>query len=252
MTTNEFQQFIWHKADELYRPMPWREAPTLYHVLVSELMLQQTQVSRVLAKFEEFMHQFPTIEDLAAASLADVLVTWQGLGYNRRAKYLHEAARRIVQAGTPTTQAELMALPGVGMNTAGAIMNYVYEVAMPFIETNIRTVYFHHWFASQTAVSDRAVLDVVARTLDREYPRQWFWALMDYGAELKRQGYGRLQTSKHYIKQSPLEGSMRQMRGEIIRRLTSGQTMATITSQLRHDPRFAAAQQGLEKDGLLP
>ena len=118
MDTAQFQAMIWHKAKQLYRPMPWRSQPTLYYVLVSELMLQQTQVARVLPKFAEFTAQFPTIEALAAAQLPAVLQAWQGLGYNRRAKYLHSAAQAIAAGAPTTTQADLMALPGIGVNTA--------------------------------------------------------------------------------------------------------------------------------------
>ena len=251
MTTDDFQVLIHQKGRELYRPMPWRDQPTLYYVLVSELMLQQTQVSRVLPKFDEFTRRFPTIEQLATAELDEVLAAWQGLGYNRRAKYLHDAARQVVANGVPKIQQELVKLPGVGVNTAAAILNYVYEIPTPFIETNIRSVYFHHFFADREKVSDRDVLVKVAETLDYDQPRQWFWALMDYGTELKRQGYGRLAQSKQYTKQSPLAGSLREMRGEIIRRHTNGQLIEHMCAELATDPRFMKALDGLKKDGLL-
>lgn len=142
----DFQQLVQQKGKQLYRPMPWRERPTFYYVLVSEIMLQQTQVGRVLAKFTEFTRTFPTIDSLAATDLPRVLAVWQGLGYNRRAKYLHQAAQAVAVNGTPNTQIKLMKLPGVGANTAAAILNYAYEIPTPFVETNIRTVYFHHFF----------------------------------------------------------------------------------------------------------
>ena len=144
-----------------------------------------------------------------------------------------------------------MKLPGVGANTAAAILNYVYEIPTSFVETNIRTVYFHHFFANETRVSDRDVLVKVTETIDTARPREWFWALMDYGAELKRQGYGRLSQSKHYVKQPPLDGSMRQMRGEIIRRYTHGQSVVQIARELSSDPRFAAALRSIQNDGLI-
>ena len=247
----DFQQLVWQKGKQLYRPMPWRERPTFYYVLVSEIMLQQTQVGRVLAKFTEFTRTFPTIDSLAVADLPCVLAAWQGLGYNRRAKYLHQAAQAVAASGAPNTQIKLMKLPGVGANTAGAIMNYVYEVPTPFVETNIRTVYFHHFFANEMRVSDSDVLVKVAETIDAAQPREWFWALMDYGAELKRQGYGRLSQSKHYVKQPPLSGSIRQMRGEIIRRYTHGQSVAQMAHELSGDPRFAAALRSIQNDGLI-
>ena len=251
MNVTQFQQLIWQKGKQLYRPMPWRERPTFYYVLVSEIMLQQTQVGRVLAKFTEFTRTFPTIDSLAATDLPRVLAVWQGLGYNRRAKYLHQAAQAVAASGASHTQAELMKLPGVGANTAAAILNYVYEIPTSFVETNIRTVYFHHFFANETRVSDRDVLVKVTETIDTARPREWFWALMDYGAELKRQGYGRLSQSKHYVKQPPLDGSMRQMRGEIIRRYTHGQSVVQIARELSSDPRFAAALRSIQNDGLI-
>lgn len=231
--------------------MPWRDQPTLYYVLVSELMLQQTQVARVLPKFDAFVRRFPDVAALAAADLSEVLQTWQGLGYNRRAKFLHQAAQAIAQGAPTATQADLTKLPGIGPNTAGAIMNYVYNHPAPFIETNIRTVYFHHFFAESSAVTDKQLLELVTATMDTDNPRQWFWALMDYGAELKAQGQGRLSTSRHYKKQSRFEGSLRQMRGEIIRRQAAGQPLEDITQALSDDPRLTPALEGLRRDGLL-
>jgi A/G-specific adenine glycosylase len=248
----EFPELVWHKAQELYRDMPWRDDPSFYHVLVSELMLQQTQVARVLVKFDEFMQAFPTIEALARASLGDVLRVWQGLGYNRRAKFLHEAARYVVTHGQPMTRDELERLPGVGRNTAGALMNYVYEIPTAFIETNIRTVYINHFFVSQESVSDPEILAVVEATIDREHPREWFWALMDYGAFLKGQGAGGLTVSKHYRKQSPLRGSVREVRGQIIARLVEGDcTLDMLVDAVSHDERFELALSGLLSDGLI-
>lgn len=250
--TREFRELIWEKGKELYRDMPWRDEPSFYHVLVSEIMLQQTQVSRVLIKFAEFMTAFPTIEYLAAASLADVLRAWQGLGYNRRAKYLHQAAKQIVITGQPQTLDGLMKLPGIGRNTAAAIMNYVYEVPTAYVETNIRTVFFHHFFAEQQDVSDKDIFSIVSSMMDREHPREFFWALMDYGAALKAQGQGKLTISKHYKKQPPLAGSVREIRGQMIRALSASDL--TI-SELRHrtttDERFQKALDGLLHDKLV-
>lgn len=141
----DFRSRVWDNYDHQRRAMPWRDDHSFYAVLVSELMLQQTQVTRVIPKFHEFMRRFPTIEILADAPLADVLIAWQGLGYNRRAKYLHEAAKAIVLCGVPQTRDELIALPGIGANTAGAIMAYAYNKPEAFVETNIRTVYLHEF-----------------------------------------------------------------------------------------------------------
>ena len=253
MKVAEFQELIWRKNHELFRPMPWRDDPSFYHVLVSELMLQQTQVARVLVKFEEFMYAFPTIKALANAPLAEVLRAWQGLGYNRRAKFLHDAAKYVAEHGQPITINELVKLPGVGRNTAGAIMNYVYEIPTPFIETNIRSVYIKHFLPNEISVSDRDIYELVEKTLDDEHPRQWFWALMDYGSWLKAQGAGNVSLSRHYRKQAPLKGSVREVRGQILKSLTDVAEMSLdeLRIQLKADERFDIALEGLKHDGLI-
>lgn len=218
-----FKVLLRQKSEELYRDMPWRRDTRGYYVLVSEIMLQQTQVERVLPKFEQFIERFPSFETLATASLSDVLVLWSGLGYNRRAKFLHNAAKMIVAdfgGVLPMTHEELVKLPGVGPNTAGALLAYVYNQPVLFVETNIRTVYFYHFFADQKDIDDAAVLAVLKSTLDEENPREFYWALMDYGASLKRKGVKNVAASKHYRKQSSFAGSVREVRGQIIRALT--------------------------------
>jgi A/G-specific adenine glycosylase len=252
MNTEEFRELVWSEARARYRHMPWRDEPSFYHVLVSEVMLQQTQVSRALIKFAEFMEVFPTIGDLAAASLADVLRVWTGLGYNRRAKFLWQAAQQVVADGQPKTVKELERLSGIGRNTAGAIMNYVYEVPTPFIETNIRTVYIHHFFADSFDVSDKDLFALVESTIDAEQPRQWFWALMDYGSYLKSTQGGRLNQSRHYKKQSPLKGSVREVRGQIVRELAvHSMSEIMLRAAVNADERFEPALAGLVKDGLV-
>ena len=247
----DFQETVWEYYRHNRRDMPWRDDHSLYAVLVSEVMLQQTQVARVLTKYAEFMERFPTMSDLAAAPLGDVIVTWQGLGYNRRAKYLHESARYIIRHGEPTTMQELETLPGIGRNTAGAIMAYVYDEPTVFIETNIRTVYIHHFFHDSAVVSDKDIARLVEATIDAEHPREWYYALMDYGSHLKKTS-SHLSQSKHYKKQSPLEGSVRQMRGNIIDFLRlSPSTLAQIEQQFAHDDRYDVACRSLVSDGLV-
>lgn len=255
MNTTDFQELVWEKGRELYRVMPWRLDTRPYYVLVSEVMLQQTQVDRVIPKFEAFVATFPDTPSLARASLADVLKLWSGLGYNRRAKFLHEAAKKIEQdfgGHFPDTQEALISLPGVGVNTAGAILAYSFNQPVVFIETNVRTVYFHYYFEDSIDVSDHELREVVEQTVDKENPREWYWAIMDYGSYLKRQGVGRNDKSRHYKKQSALKGSIREVRGQIIRELTI-QTMEL--KQLRYvlqaDERFTEALSGLRKDGLV-
>lgn len=228
--------------------MPWREDTRPYYVLVSELMLQQTQVSRVIPKFEAFIYAFPTENKLASASLADVLKLWQGLGYNRRAKFLHEAAKEIVRWGSfPDTKEELMKLPGVGKNTAGAILAYSFNHPSIFIETNVRTVYIHHFFDDQFDVDDKQLIELLKQTIDHEHPREFYWALMDYGSWLKRNGVQNISSSKHYKKQSPLAGSVREMRGMIIRNAANDGDLELLKS----DVRFEQALEGLVRDGLI-
>lgn len=235
--------------------MPWRRDIRPYYVLVSELMLQQTQVDRVIPKFETFIKRFPDEKTLAGAPLAEVLKQWSGLGYNRRAKFLHEAAKKIVkefEGKFPDERKLLLQLPGVGMGTAGAIMVYAFNRPELFIETNVRTVYFHHFFPEAAAVSDADLLPLLEATVDKEHPREFYWALMDYGSWLKRQGAGRLTTSKHYKKQSPLKGSIREVRGQIVRLLTTGDmTEPALRKELNADDRFEPALTGLLRDGLV-
>jgi len=255
MDINSFREEIWEQGRVLYRDMPWREDTEPYYVLVSELMLQQTQVDRVIPKFDLFMNLFPGVGDLARAPLADVLTTWSGLGYNRRAKYLHAAAKKIMTdfgGVIPDTHAELTSLPGVGPNTAGAIRAYSFNQPAIFIETNVRTVYFHHFFEEEATVSDTALREVVEKTIDTEHPREWYWALMDYGSFLKRQGVGRIAKSSHYKKQAPLKGSLREVRGLIIKALAGRDyNDADLRSLLPEDERYMIAVAALIDEGLV-
>lgn len=255
MTIDKFKDFLWQKGNELYREMPWRQDTRPYYVLVSELMLQQTQVSRVIPKFEAFIAAFPDELALAKASLADVLVMWQGLGYNRRAKFLHESAKYIVsncEGEWPSTREGLMALPGVGVNTAGALLAYAFNQPSIFIETNVRTVYFYHFFKYQDDVHDNEILPLIEQTIDQEHPREWYWAIMDYGSWLKSQGVRTNTQSTHYKKQSALGGSVREVRGQIIRELTKGDcTEEMLRVVTEADVRFQPALEGLIRDGLV-
>lgn len=254
----DFREQVWSSGSELYRDMPWRQNTDPYWVLVSEIMLQQTQVDRVVPKFLAFLAAFPDIASLASAPLSAVLAQWSGLGYNRRAKFLHEAAKMVVDeyAGVfPDTLEGLMKLPGVGVNTAGAILAYSFNAPALFIETNVRTVYFNHFFQDEFDVKDTTIRQYLEQTIDREHPREWYWALMDYGSFLKRQGSAALSKSKHYKKQPPLKGSIREVRGFILKALaaTPGHTMslAALEADAPHDDRFKKALDGLVADGLV-
>ncbi len=203
--------------------LPWRVTSDPYHIMISELMLQQTQVERVIPKYTKFLLHFPDTKTLANASLAEVLVLWQGLGYNRRAKYLHQTAQKIVSTDNkfPNDFSTLISLPGIGNYTAAAIMNFAFGVATPLIETNVRTVFLYHFFPDQKDVDDVQLLPFIEESLDHAHPREWFWALMDYGAYLKKAVSNPNRRSKQYAKQSTFSGSKRQVRGAVIRFLST-------------------------------
>lgn len=252
MEIDQFKQLLRQKGEELYRDMPWRGDTRPYYVLVSELMLQQTQVGRVVPKFEEFITKFPDEKTLARASLGDVLRLWQGLGYNRRAKFLHEAAKMIVSECDGIfleDETDILKLPGIGKNTAGAILAYAFNRPSMFVETNIRTVYIHHFFADDFDVSDKQIIEKIEQTIDRKNPRQFYQNLMDYGTWLKANGVRNIDHSRHYKKQAALKGSLREMRGEIIRRLSLEYPDWQV--DIGHDPRFDEALAGLVHDGLV-
>jgi A/G-specific adenine glycosylase len=256
----EFTTAVW----DYYRTngrheLPWRIPESdgtfdPYKILVSELMLQQTQVPRVIPKFYEFLTLFPDMQSLANAPLGKVLTAWSGLGYNRRAKYLHQAAQLVVSdydAIIPQTQAELVCLPGVGTNTAGAIMAYAFDLPVLFIETNIRTVYIHHFFKDQTAIRDEDIIELLRQTLDMASPRAFYWALMDYGAYLK-QSIGNLnKLSNSYSKQSKFEGSLRQIRGRVLRSLTQASLDHDALHEAIGDDRLDVVLADLVKEGLI-
>ncbi len=225
--------------------LPWRRTRDPYHILVSEVMLQQTQVERVIPKYEAFLARFPTLAALSDAPLKDVLILWQGLGYNRRAKMLQACAVSVMRdygGMMPKDEATLRQLPGVGPYTASAVAAFAYGTPVTLIETNVRTVYIHHYYRDATDITDRELLPHIIRTLDYHQPRHWYYALMDYGSHLKRTVGNNISRSKHYTKQSTFKGSDRQIRGAIIRALTtsgmlSHQKLVTILTfdELRID-----------------
>jgi A/G-specific adenine glycosylase len=202
------------------RDLPWRKTSDPYHILVSEFMLQQTQVPRVIEKYGEFVHAFPDIRSLGRAPLREILNVWQGLGYNRRALALKKAAEQVLNhfsGRIPSNVDSLTSLPGIGNATACAVCAFAFNQPTVFIETNIRTVVIHHFYRNKREVKDGEILPLVEQTLDHESPRMWYHALMDYGAALKKR-YGNLNTkSAHYRRQGRFEGSNRQIRGAILR-----------------------------------
>lgn len=229
MTKERFKKTVKDFYTKNKRDLPWRKTRNPYRIWVSEIMLQQTQVDRVIPKYKSFIKQFPTIQALANAPLKDVLIAWQGLGYNRRAKSLHEGAKYIRQHHKGLFPKEnLVAIPGIGPYTEGAIQAFAFNMGKPIIETNIRTVYTHHFFSDKENVADKEILKYVEQTLDINNPREWYWALMDYGSHLKRTGVRINNKSKHYTKQRPFKGSDREVRGAIIRELSNGNSIQKL------------------------
>lgn len=257
MTPAAFRTLVYAHFRRHGRDLPWRHTTHPYRIMVSEIMLQQTQVDRVVGKYESFIKRFPTIQSLARARLASVLREWQGLGYNRRAKFLHQAARAIVRehGGTfPRTQAGLAALPGIGEHTAAAILAYAFDMPVVYIETNIRSVFIHHFFLKRKKVSDTELLPLVVIMLDQRHPRKWYSALMDYGTWLKKERGNASRRSRHYTRQSRFEGSHRQVRGAIIRELSQRGTLsrsALCTELSFPTERIRLAVADLEAEGMI-
>jgi A/G-specific adenine glycosylase len=253
----KFQSIVYDHYEHHGRNLPWRKTDSSYEIVVSEIMLQQTQVARVITKYRDFIHAFPNVETLARASLRDVLSVWQGLGYNRRAQSLKKLAEMVVaefQGEVPSDVRSLMKLPGIGNATAHAICAFAFNEPVVFIETNIRTVFIHHFFSDRTEVRDGEIVPFVEQTLDRENPRRWYNALMDYGVALKKQFPNPGKKSAHYQKQGPFEGSNRQIRGAILRTLMTQScfTMAELVAAVPFDAVSVRKNiQQLEQEGLL-
>lgn len=242
---SDFQKKIYHFYHCNKRDFVWRQNISPYSVFISEIMLQQTQTSRVTSKFEQWILQFPDFNTVAYASTHDILVSWQGLGYNRRGLSLQKAARMIIEdfgGQLPTTLSELESLPGIGPNTAGSISAFAFNLPVAFIETNIRTVFLHEFFPGVLSVHDKDILSLVARTVDFKSPRDWYYALMDYGVHLKKELKVNNKTSKHYACQSKFIGSRREMRGAIIRALTQ-------MKRLSHDDLICMVKQEIPHSG---
>ena len=242
MTTEKFQILIrsWHRKHGRH-DLPWRKTRNSYRILVSEIMLQQTQVSRALLKYPQFLKAFPSMNALDRAPLAEVLRAWQGLGYNRRAVYLKKTAR-IVEAelgGKIPRDADLLRrLPGIGEATAGAIAAFAFGARTVFVETNIRRVYIHFFFPKQRKIRDGEILKKITATLPKRNVREWYYALMDYGAIALRNRENPNQRSAHYIRQSSFSGSRRQVRGRIIAEITQkrGVSIGQLREKLRREP----------------
>lgn len=239
-----FTKKVWNYYKVHGRDLPWRKTVDPYRIWVSEIMLQQTQVGRVIPKYTLFLKKFPSVNKLAIAPLREVLEVWSGLGYNRRAKSLHTVAGKIMlenKGRFPKIQTEWAMLPGIGMNTAGAIMVYAYNEPVSFIETNIRSVYIAEFFSNFQDVSDSQIMLLVEQTIDRHNPREWYWALMDYGSMLKKTMGNANRQSRNYTKQSTFKGSHRQLRGAVIRCLITLPTTVPMLSKRINEPEAKVA-----------
>jgi A/G-specific adenine glycosylase len=218
---NTFSKLIKNFYTQNRRSFPWRDTSNPYAILVSEIMLQQTQTHRVVPKYLNWLDAFPNVNTLAKATLAEVLSAWSGLGYNRRGKYLWESAKQINQqfkGKVPETYKELRALPGVGEYTANAILAFAFNQPTIVLETNIRTALLHHFFSdSEQKVSDTQLKEVLSKVVDKKDPRNWYYALMDYGAWLKSEGYDYFHKQKQHTKQKSFKGSERFVRGYLLR-----------------------------------
>lgn len=252
-----FQRLVYAFAVEQGRDLPWRRASDPWQVLVSEVMLQQTQVERVIPKYTAFMERFPGPVALAAAPIPELLAAWQGLGYNRRALNLQRAAQQVVtqwDGRLPDAPAQLQQLPGIGPYTAGAIAAFAFNRPTVFLETNIRAVLLHLFCGDQHAVPDKELLSLAEQVLDHDRPRDWYNALMDYGSDLKRRFPNPSRRSRHHSVQSRFEGSDRQVRGALLRLLldSDGLTVAAIRQALEvESDRLQRIIEGLVREGFL-
>ena len=218
-----FCETVRERGRELYRDLPWRRTDDPYAILLSEVMLQQTQVSRVMGRWEEWLDAFPTPAALAAAPVPPVLELWQGMGYNRRALNLKRAAEEVVarfDGQVPSGRKDLLSLPGIGPATAAGVRAFAFREPDVYLETNVRTVFIHELFPDREGVSDKELTPLVEATCPQgPEVREWYYALLDYGAHLKRTLPNPSRRSKHHSRQSKFEGSHRQKRAYLLRRV---------------------------------
>lgn len=265
-TIARFKKTIWaHYRRAGRTSLPWRRTRDPYAILVSEMMLQQTQVARVEGYYEKWLVRFPNFRALARARTADALAAWQGLGYNRRALFLKKAAEIIVEkygGRVPRERAALMALPGVGKGTSGALMAFAFNEPEVFIETNIRRVFIHFFFPGKKHVTDAAIERYIKSSVDKKNAREWYWALMDYGAAMRAADAAKKRAnpnrrSAQYKKQSSFAGSDRQLRGKILRLALSSPKRGKISEKELFAElgiprkRFGFLIKGLEREGFV-
>jgi len=233
-----FQNIIYSYFKQYGRDFPFRKEINPYNVVISEMMLQQTQTNRVIEKFQQFIQEFPDFQSLANAPLTDVLKLWQGLGYNRRAVALKKIAEKVVNKFDGILPADveiLKSFPQIGHNTASSIVAFAFNMPTFFIEVNIRRVYIYFFFPGKSSIEDSVIMPVVRKTLDRSNVRKWYYALMDYGVMLKKTHPELNKRSAHYRKQSKFKGSNREIRGKILKLIiaSSNLTEVEISKELK-------------------
>lgn len=266
MTIKTFQKTVleWFAKNGRH-DLPWRQTQNPYRILVSEVMLQQTQVDRVVGYYKAFLRVFPTARRLAEASPAEVLKIWKGLGYNRRALYLKRAAEMIMReyrGRFPRDVADIEKLPGVGHYTARAVSVFAFNTPEVFIETNIRRVFIHTFFSGRKEVSDAELTPIIHRAVYKKNPRLWYNALMDYGALALGSIANPNRQSRHYTKQSRFEGSRRYARAKILDALLTSSALSesalqkffltdTFFEPYRERTVFAGLLADLEREGFI-
>lgn len=279
----QFQNLIldWFATNQ--RDLPWRHTHDPYAVMVSEVMLQQTQVDRVKNYWPAWLDRWPTFENLANAPTADIIRAWAGLGYNRRAVNLKRAAEFILKEGSFTyfdTLAKLQTIPGIGPGTAGALMNFVWNIDTPFLEVNIKRILQRLAIGPETIngwAKDKELMEVAKAVLPANKARIWPHALMDFGALACRPNdpfcetcpLGKILPPKRLLDKSKpstlhpkpsikFETTNRYWRGQILKALhTQSQSVSNLYRELlKLNPelapnRFKQLANDLKQDGLI-
>ncbi len=264
MTIAAFKKTIWaHYRCAGRAGLLWRHTRDPYAILVSEIMLQQTQVARAEEYYKKFLKTFPNFRALARARTSDVLAAWQGLGYNRRAMFLQRTAKIVTEqcgGALPNNREALESLPGIGKGTSGSLMAFAFNQPEIFIETNIRRVFIHFFFPRRRKVTDVELERYIKSSVDKKNPREWYWALMDYGAAMPAAGKAKKanpnRRSAHYKKQASFVGSDRELRGKIVRSTLAAEkhrlNVRNFFKELAISPeKFKKIVDGLEKEGFI-
>ncbi len=252
-----FNDHIWEYYRKEGRSFPWRETSDPYRILLSELMLQQTQTSRVLPKYHQFLQNWPDFEAMASSSLPEVLSAWRGLGYNRRALALRTIAQRTQQYGwtLPNEYGQLLEFPMIGPATAGAIIAFAYGERAVYLETNVRRVLIHQFHPNGQEIKDRMLHRELSELAElQDDCKHWYYALMDYGVYLKTKLVNPNRKSAHYRKQAPFSDSNRQIRGMILVAFTErgNSSLTELYKRLPFPPeRVLECLQALEREGFV-